>query len=193
MNLTSVIGQYKKLRGMYPDKHLQNAVDYSNISDAIDHAAQAIDNEKKHPHQHRIPNATLDSFAQNLQKNKSNIANAQTFDDLITEVEKAKISGIGDLAVYDTALRIGVYLNLHPTQVYLHQGTRTGAEKLLGKKLSGIKSLPVNCFPIDLQQLSAAEIEDILCIYKDSFDPNSAIGTNSDCIPKEIIKSKSTC
>jgi hypothetical protein len=191
MNLTAIIGRYKKCRAKHPDQHLLDAAKYANIADAIDHAAKARDrNGAKHPHQHRVKNPTLDQFAQNLQKRQKTIASSPDFDTLIAEVEKNKIPGIGDLTVYDTALRIGVYLGIPPTQVYLHQGTREGAENLLGKKFPRTKSLPVSCFPKALQKLSAAEIEDILCIEKKSFVQNSTTGKGSACIPASRSKSK---
>ena len=40
------------------------------------------------------------------------------------------IPGIGELMVYDTALRIGAKLNLKPMRVYLHAGARAGARAL---------------------------------------------------------------
>lgn len=41
-----------------------------------------------------------------------------------------EVAGIGELYVYDTAFRIGAYLRLPPTRVYLHAGTRDGARAL---------------------------------------------------------------
>lgn len=191
MSLAAIIRQYKHLRKKHPDQHLSDATKHSNLSDAINYAAKARDlSGRKHPHQYRIPNPTLDNFAKKLQTRKAIIEAVRDFDQLIAEVEKAKIHGIGGLAVYDTALRIGTYLDIHPTQVYLHQGTKVGAEKLLGKKTSGVTSLPISCFPKALQTLSAAGIEDILCIYKDSFVQTSAVGSASACIPASGSKSK---
>ena len=40
------------------------------------------------------------------------------------------IPGIGELYVYDTSFRIGAKLNLFPTKVYLHAGTRRGVRAL---------------------------------------------------------------
>jgi hypothetical protein len=40
------------------------------------------------------------------------------------------VTGIGELYVYDTALRIGAKLGVFPEKVYLHAGTRIGVRNL---------------------------------------------------------------
>jgi hypothetical protein len=70
---------------------------------------------------------------------------------------------IGPLAVYDITQRIGRYLGLEPEDVYLHRGTREGARAL---GLCG-ETVKKDQFPAAFQRLSAAEIEDCLCIFKD--------------------------
>jgi hypothetical protein len=47
------------------------------------------------------------------------------------------IKGFGELAVYDCSLRVGSYLNLLPDKIYLHAGTRKGAEALKMNVSSG--------------------------------------------------------
>lgn len=88
------------------------------------------------------------------------------FDELFSLVEKLllPIKGIGELYVYDTTLRIGANLNLLPTKIYLHAGTRTGAKRIgfQGTK----KAIEVSELPPVLQQLKPFEIEDVLCIFK---------------------------
>ena len=37
---------------------------------------------------------------------------------------------MGELVVYDTALRIGARFGLEPEKVYVHRGTREGVRKL---------------------------------------------------------------
>ena len=88
------------------------------------------------------------------------------------------IRGIGDLAVYDIAHRIGAYLRREPEAVYLHAGTREGARAL---SLAG-KKIEVRELPAGLRKLSAAEIEDCLCIYKDALHGRVLrIGTRALC------------
>ena len=92
------------------------------------------------------------------------------FDKLIRIVDKetGSISGIGDLAVYDFALRIGTRLRRLPERVYLHAGTREGA-KALGLNLNGRASIEMCELPRALHVLKPWEAEDVLCIFKDDF------------------------
>src|SRR5436305_1117453 len=72
------------------------------------------------------------------------------------------VKGLGKLYAYDTALFIGFRLGLLPKKVYLHAGTRKGAEALglAGEQLY----LHRPQLPASLQVLKACEIEDFLCI-----------------------------
>ena len=98
------------------------------------------------------------------------LAKAKSFEDLHKTVAAtiSSIPGIGELTIYDTALRIGAKLQLEPNVVFLHAGTRAGA-RWLGLNVSG-DSLRVTDFPRALQNLKAREIEDLLCIYKGQLD-----------------------
>jgi hypothetical protein len=104
-----------------------------------------------------------------LHTNKAKIEECKTFDILFEVIQEsvADISGIGELYIYDTAFRIGANLNLRPYKVYLHSGTRKGAQNLLLDYKA--KFLELSQLPRELQKLQANEIEDILCIYKDKF------------------------
>ena len=92
---------------------------------------------------------------------------APSFDELHRVVREVgdRIHGIGVLAVYDTALRIGVKRGLLPTRVYLHRGPLSGAGAL------GIdRSYPVisiSELPGPFANLKPHEIEDCLCIFKE--------------------------
>ena len=121
---------------------------------------------KRHPHQRRLPSRVLESAAEALAG--VDFRSSETFADLHGLVERtvAGIKGIGDLAIYDIAQRIGSYLELPPDAVYLHAGTRRGARALLGPT---DRVLPLAVFPKDLRSLTAAELEDCLCIYKEDF------------------------
>ena len=70
--------------------------------------------------------------------------------------------GIGELAVYDIACRIGAFLGFRPDRVYLHAGTREGA-RALGLRGASVRKIDL---PGAFGCLSPAEIEDCLCIYK---------------------------
>jgi hypothetical protein len=60
------------------------------------------------------------------------VERARNFAELFEMIHTAvhPIPGLGELYVYDTALRIGAKLNLLPDKAYLHAGTRSGARAL---------------------------------------------------------------
>src|SRR5262245_48111916 len=89
-----------------------------------------------------------------LLEDSESLEAAETFHELFELVESiiGSIYRIGELAVYDTALRIGVRLGLEPKKVYLHRGTRRGATALgLGRRRPW---LHVSELPTELQVLS---------------------------------------
>jgi hypothetical protein len=92
------------------------------------------------------------------------LSSAKNFEDLFQRIKNAisGIAGIGELAVYDIAHRLGEYLGIPPVKVYLHSGARVGARAL---SVSG-ETAPVTDFPTPFHSLSAAEVEDCICIYK---------------------------
>ncbi|MCE5972425.1 hypothetical protein LZA78_02835 [Sinirhodobacter sp. WL0062] len=137
----------------------------SSLSAAISVAASCrCANGKRHPHQRRIPRAVLARVEQRLLSRSEAISEVKDFESLLTLVDDftVDIRGIGELAVYDIAHRIGAYLRLAPEKVYLHAGTRVGARALgfSGSVVERAKFGPA------FADLSAAEIEDFLCIFK---------------------------
>jgi len=168
--LNEIIQDYKKKN--YQDNCIVFCNMQNNLVDTIKYAAIARDqNDKKHSHQKRINNDTLNKFAHNLQLKSNEIENVRDFDSLIKIIESNKVNGISSLAIYDTAHRIGIKLNIIPDKVYIHAGTLKGAKKLLGKKINS-KFIDKSEFPtiFQKQNVTCDEIEDILCIYKDEFD-----------------------
>jgi hypothetical protein len=127
------------------------------------------DGSVKHPHQYLIPPKTFQKSCKRLVANRPKLRAAGSFDQLFELVEELirAISGIGELAVYDTAIRIGARFNLEPEKVYVHAGTRDGVRAL---GLDGrrptieMRELPE---PIS-RRLSGREAEDLLCRYKSS-------------------------
>jgi hypothetical protein len=92
---------------------------------------------------------------------------ATSFDELLRLVDDLirPISGIGEMAVYDTAHRIGARFGLEPEKVYLHRDTREGAVALGfdGKR----RAIEMHEFPDPIRQrLKPHEAEDLLCIYQ---------------------------
>ena len=80
------------------------------------------------------------------------------------------ISGIGNLTIYDTALRIGFIMNpiVLPRQyVYLACGAMRGAENLLNAKGALNYREPAYLFSPCFGNLSSHFVEDFLCVMED--------------------------
>lgn len=137
---------------------------------AIQHAAFAINvRNKRFDHQCRITRAALSKSAALIGAASKKLRACASFEELHNFLKNliGAVVGIGELYVYDTALRLGAYLGLSPTRVYMHAGTRSGAHAL-GLDASR-QTIPLEAFPSALQTLPANELEDFLCIYKTRF------------------------
>jgi len=120
---------------------------------------------KRFRHQYRIPRAALQRASRALLRDLRRLGRCKSFEALFQQVHVSisRIPRIGPLMVYDTALRIGARLGLSPQQVYLHAGTRHGAEGLgLDRSQTSISLYEL---PPPLNGLTAEEAEDVLCIY----------------------------
>jgi len=142
----------------------------SALSKAIRLAALAVNSKgKRYSHQRRLSKSVLEQARDILMENERAIeaCRDQDFDNLFTLLETllAPVKGLGELYIYDTALRIGANMGLLPKRVYLHAGTRVGAKALGfdGKD----KVIEVSQLPEWLHQLEPHEIEDVLCIFKE--------------------------
>jgi hypothetical protein len=125
----------------------------------------------KHKHQWRIPLAALEEFSGRLANRLLDITQAKSFAELLAILESERVEGIAELTIYDTAIRIGRGQDLEPIEVYLHAGTRKGAKNL---RLNVRRpSIPRIEFPADFYGLTAAELEDLLCIYARYLGPDS--------------------
>jgi hypothetical protein len=120
---------------------------------------------KRHPHQRRIPKNLLKDAETRLQAIRRKLATAADFYALHRLVEDGigSIEGIGSLTVYDMSHRIGAHFGKAPQLVYLHAGTRIGARVF---NISG-DSFDPRVLPRAFSRLTASEVEDCLCIYKD--------------------------
>jgi len=138
----------------------------AGLKEAVSEAAMARMNGQKFSHQWRIPLSVLEESRRRLLDNLGPLRTAESFDDLHDTVEAiiGGIAGVGELLLYDTALRIGAYLGLAPSSIYLHAGTREGA-RALGLEWRK-RTLPMSTLPKALQRLSAGEAESLLCMYK---------------------------
>jgi hypothetical protein len=120
-------------------------------------------------HQRRVGRKILKKACSALLADEHQIKACTSFDALFHLVERttADIHRFGELAVYDTSLRLGVWLNKWPKKVYLHAGTRKGA-KALGMDVSR-GFVEMKELPKAVQVLKPWEAEDFLCIYEDDF------------------------
>lgn len=137
-----------------------------SLRDAIRRAALCLlPNKKRHPHQYRIPGSLLKQAEARLQAITVRLQRAADFTALhdLVGAEIISLHGISELTVYDITHRIGAYLKIAPQIVYLHRGTRAGAA-VFG--LHG-RTIRPDQLPAAFSRLTAAEIEDCLCIYKD--------------------------
>jgi hypothetical protein len=160
---------YKEEIKKNPDTWLTYCKNQNNLSDAIYFAAISENHlGKRHSHQYRLKKMDMLIFAEKLKSHEIQIKNAETFDVLFKLIQNIgfKLNGIGEMLIYDAAERIGLFLNLFPDKIYLHAGTRIGAEKMLGKINSNTISKAKLPEPFKSSNLSCTEIEDILCMYK---------------------------
>jgi hypothetical protein len=170
--LERIISRYKMYGQREPDQHLAFCVGQESLKDAIQVAAKAVDgNNKTHFHQRRVGRSELNNWAEKLGTFEEIFEKSTTFDEVFATVDKANTENIGELTVFDTAFRIGNFLKLFPEKIYLHSGTRKGAEQLLGD-LEGKKSLLLEDFPAPFQEaaITPTDIEEILYIYRDEIE-----------------------
>ena len=131
-----------------------------------------------HDHQYRIYRSVKEQFLNDLRKNSAKIQNSANFEELYDNIEKfCKKSGIGELTIYDTAMRLGAFLEKHkvgnfkPQKVFLHNGAMKGAMVLFERRLLArpCSRMPLSAFAEIFPEKEAWEVEEILCIYKDNF------------------------
>jgi len=172
MNLEIIVRTYiSKIR-----PHAQSELDWFKqqltLEAAIEKAALAINSRgKRYHHQRRLKQGALQRAKEALLLNSEAIEESNSFDDLFDLINRLvrPIEGIGELYVYDTALRISAKVGLLPQRVYLHAGTRDGAEKMgLDHEAT---ALEVKTLPPEFDRLEPHEVEDLLCIFKDDLEP----------------------
>jgi hypothetical protein len=127
---------------------------------------------KRYDHQRRLSEATLHQVRRVLLD--TSLQHPGSFHELLAAIRDSisPIHGVGELMVYDTAVRIGAWLQLKPEHVYLHAGTRAGA-RALGLRWRD-PFVRFGSLPTALQSLEPLEVEDCLCIYKEQLAQLSA-------------------
>ena len=168
--IEAVIRHYNRHRRSRIDDEARWFRSQPTLRDAISSAALAKGpNGLRLDHQRRLRSPDLRRAEEALLAVEGQFAICTVFEELHSVVLRAvrQIWKDPELYVYDTALRIGAKLGIKPERVYLHRGTRSGAQKLGLDVRRGI--LEMSALPEELRGLEATEVEDILCIYKDKF------------------------
>lgn len=167
MSLQEIVDDYRARFQRRAHVELEYFRRQPTLEEAIGQAAVARFRGRKLSHQRRLKESTLSESRARLLANTASLRSATSFEELFERIDEliSDISGLGELTVYDTALRIGAWLGLCPQRVYLHAGTRKGAARL--GLASRAQSLGMDALPHELQALPAREAEDVLCIYKD--------------------------
>jgi len=174
MDYLAIIQSYKtnRLGCVRDDKVIQYCKRAPDLKNAIIRAAMSRDSEgHKHSHQSRyIDDKKLLILKRRLLIREIEIKNIKNFDELFEIVYKTYVfDNKESLTVYDVSLRIGFYLNKLPEKIYMHAGTKEGAQKIYGKrKIENHfilkKYLPEPFSNCDLVEY---ELEDLFCVYKD--------------------------
>jgi len=171
-------GKYKNLREMVdeyiackrPRKRKES--DYFkrlSLEKAVETAAMAKNCEGKRSGHHRRRSwVQLTQGRDRLVAILPKLRGCKTFDELHNTVSGVaeKVKGLGELYAYDTAYLIGIRLGLWPKTVYLHAGTRKGAQALGFS--GGLPWLKPSQLPREIRRLKPCEMEDFLCIYEEA-------------------------
>ncbi len=171
MNLKVFIRHYKANYRPNTENEFDWFENQPSFESAVINASEAKDERgKMYSHQCCVNAMSIKNAKAELLENIDNLEKSDSFHSLWLLLNRLikPISGIGELYVYDAALRIGAFLKLYPEKVYLHAGTRIGAKRLKIKN-SNEDWIEPSELPKELQELSMKEDEDILCIYKDDF------------------------
>ena len=88
-----------------------------------------------------------------------------TFEDILAELEKKEMKGIGPLTRYDTATQLAFPDKKFPKRVHLCAGAAKGAKAFGVSGTAVDKQVFVDICP-DFAKMSTAQIEDFLCVYK---------------------------
>ena len=189
--LPELVRDYQKLQNDHSGKNgnplkslLEGYRGLSTLKIAVENACKALDligssykqpgkpaEPKRHGHQRRIRKTAIQATLTRLKSADRIFADCMSFECVLKRLtEKCQeIPGVGDLYLYDSALRIAAFRKWEPERVHLHAGALEGAKELgLDVKCA---PLSVGDFPGPIRKLKSHEIEDFLCIYKGSLAP----------------------
>ncbi len=168
MNITlKEVDAFLKLCNLEKEPVIAFCKEQKKLANAILVACASVHNNKKHGHQKRIKPIILEEFGIKVTLIIKQIENVKNFDGLLNLINNISLKGIGPLAKYDIALRIGFYKKIYPEKIYLHAGTKKGAEILLRNKIKDkyiSKETLTKIYP-NLEKLTCAELEVYLCVF----------------------------
>lgn len=146
--------------------------DAGSLQEAIKRACKSRDAAgKMHNHQSRVTELARSRFSTKIFAHLRKPNRPASFDELHDLFEAIAPEGIGPVTIYDVSTRVGAYLKLEPTSLYLHAGVRVGWAKLHGRRSPAIKRIEKQNLPPALQTLPPDEVEDMLCCYRDYLKP----------------------
>lgn len=166
-----------------------------SLKDAVERAALAqMPSGKRFSHQRRIPLPVLKEAQRILLASLDRLEAARTFAELHATAAElvGAIHGIGELYIYDTALRIGAWRKLAPAKVYVHAGVRKGARNL-GLDVDADGTIAIKSLPKPLRCLPPCAIEDILCIYKGQLAGAAMTARQSACFGARPRRQQAVC
>lgn len=146
-----------------------------SFSIAVWRACDSLDREgKMHNHQTRVRATARFKFAEDIISNPGLLrrrSRLKEFDELYDELKSIQPWGIGDVTLYDVAVRIGAFMGLEPRSLYLHAGVREAWDRLNGRKSKEFR-IAHSDLPEALRSLPADEVEDCLCTYRELISPS---------------------
>lgn len=160
------------------DQVIAYCAEAAYFPDAVQRAVESRDAAgKHHNHQSKVDIKARRLFGRRIIARKLAVMRIvksgkgfDRFDALHDLLDEIKPHGIGPVTVYDVAVRVGAFLGVEPTSVYMHAGVRQGYDALFGKGAArGIARIPSALFPPPLCSMRADDVEDILCTYREVF------------------------
>lgn len=164
--LATMVAEYRKEYEHYYEEEDKWWGDQTiTWSEAVERAWRSLrKNGKMHGHQRRVGKQKLDEGLKICLSHNRQPDNFNDFHAIYSWIKSITepTDRLGTLITYDVARRLGAWLGMQPTMVYLHCGAAKGAKKL------GIKgeTVSLNDFPKEIQNLGAIHAENFLCIYQ---------------------------
>ena len=160
----------------YKDDIPRYCYEATSFDQAISRAVLARrPNGKVHNHQSKQAKILPVWWHQLRTKERQTIMlHVETFDQLYEYLWSWRISGIGLMTVYDTAVRLGEALGVEPRQLYIHAGVEAGLEALVkrgyvkNELIQRKRKIPMHYLPKPLRHKPADMVEDFLCTYREA-------------------------